>query len=972
MRPNGQGVRYVLSLSKKGGRMFLQNRLHRSIFALLLALLVGQVAWAGTVGKISGIVTSAESGEPLAGANVAITGTLMGATADADGAFFLLNVPAGTYQLQATLVGYRPLAMDDVRVAPDFTTEVAFELEQTVLGVVETVEIKAERPLIQKDLTGTTRFIDRESIENLPARNYQDAASLQAGIVSHAINQDVSTLDLESSNAPRLHVRGGRAEEVAYFVDGFSQQDPLTGLATTAIGENAIDQIVVLTGGFNAEYGKIMSGAVNVVTREGAPDYFGSVELITDTFTGDWIGAKSYDYNVYDVSLGGPVFPGSDQLTFFVSGERRYQRDRAPKPIEGLGLTEDQEELFGDGRRLMQNSLSGYTWQGKVTWDVTPSIKVRGGTVGSDDDWREYRHQYLFNQRHMPRYEDSNRSLFATFTHSINPRTFYSFGANWFYTERFRGDGVHFKDYLAYAREEGNPRFDPSNPLFWYGQTELEDGTLSDATAHVWDDYLHRESSYFGFKGDMSIQWSPLNQAKVGAEYRYHTLRRYRHLFPVQVWKGLDGGGYVDVDRYGYALDDPEKHIDSGLDGPKHPKDASFFVQNKYEKDDFVLNAGLRYDYLNVDTEVLVDENLPLGEDRAELDDEDLKSGEAEHKFSPRLGVGFPVGERTQFHANYGIFFQQPNLQDLYVSYAFLAHKTRTGGYYYPFGNPNLQPETTTAYEVGFTQQVSERARFDITAFYKNVQDLVQVQSIASAPNSYSSFRNTDYGTIKGVDLAFDLRRTNNLAATLNYTFSLANGTGSVANTQRNIAWQAGPTVRPPKQTAPLDFDQRHKISVNFDFRLPESTGPMLGDRYVLENTGVNVLVNLASGNPYTPTKPYDEITLAAVSPEPAGPINSNYGPWRYRVDMKVDRSFTVAGFELGAYIWVLNLLDRKNAVSVYTSSGDGATTGWLADASGAASYATEESRDLYNLAQLNPNNYDIPRIVRFGLKTSF
>lgn len=951
--------------------MFLQMRILRFLAFVLLALIIGTTALAGTVGKISGVVTNRESGQPIAGANVTVVGTLMGTTADGAGRFFILNVPAGNYQVQATIVGFKPVLIENVTVAPDFTTEVNFALEQTVLGIVETVEILAEKPLIQKDLTGTTRFIGREEIENLPTRGYQDAAGLQAGIVA----QTVTPVGGEASNTPRLHVRGGRAEEVAYFVDGFSQQDPLTGLSTTSINSNAIDQIVVLTGGFNAEYGKIMSGAVNVITREGGPEYFGTLEAVTDNLAGDWVGAKSYDNNIYAASLGGPLFPGSDQLTFFASGERRWQRDRNPKPIEKLGLTSEQEDLFKDGR-LPNNELSGFTWQAKATWLLNNAIKFRAGTLNSRDDWQEYRHTYLFNLPHTPRYQDTNQSVFGTMTHTLTPTTFYTLGANWFYTERFRGDGRHFKDLEAYSRPDGNPTYDPTNPLFWYGpETVMEisdEGDTSyvytDATASIWDDYLHRESSYLGFKGDLSTQWTRSNQAKVGAEYRYHTLRRYRHLFPYRV--GGTAGAYTDVDRFGYELNDPEAELNDGIDGAKHPKDASLFFQNKYEKEQFVLNAGLRYDYLDVDTQVFRNEELPLGEDRAVLDpDEDLKAGKIRHKLSPRLGVGFPVSERTQFHANYGIFFQQPNLEDLYTGYNYVEYKVRVGGYYYPFGNPNLTPETTTAYEIGFTQQVSERARFDATAFYKNVQDLVQVQSIRSAPNSYSSFRNTDYGTIKGLDLAFDLRRTNNISATLSYTFSFANGTGSVANTQRNIAWTGGVA---PKQTAPLDFDQRHKISVNLDWRLGKGQGPMLGEIHPFEDFGVNVLANLGSGNPYTPTKAYDEVTLAAVNVEPSGPINSRYGPWRYRVDMKVDRSFLVGGLDLNAYVWVLNVLNRRNPVAVYTSSGDPTETGWLSTSSGRASYSSAEAQALYDLAQKNPNNYDVPRMVRFGLKTSF
>lgn len=949
--------------------MFLQNRLHRLAFLLLLGPILVSTAWAGTVGKISGVVTGRESGQPLAGANITIVGTTMGATADAAGRYFVLNVPAGTYQLQATLVGYKPVVLGDVRVAPDFTTEADFALEQTVLGVVQTVEIRAEKPLIQKDLTGTTRFLGREEVENLPARGYQNVASQQAGIVA----QSLTPVGAEASNAPRLYVRGGRAEEVAYYVDGFSQQDPLTGLSTTSVNQNAIDQIVVMTGGFNAEYGKIMSGAVNVITREGEPEYFGSVEVVTDNRIGEWLGAKSYDWNIYDASLGGPVIPGTDQLTFFLSGESRWQRDRAPKPIEKLGFTGEQKALYKDGR-LPNNDLSGYTWQAKGTWQLGAPYKIRVGTLNSRDDWQEYRHSYLFNLPHTPRYQDTNKSLFGTFTHTINPRTFYSFGANWFYTERFRGDGRYFKDLDAYSRPDGNPTYDPGTPLFWYGPTEDlqrivgSDTTYvySDSTASVWDDYLHRESSYFGFKGDMTIQWTPTNQAKVGAEYRDHTLRRYRHLFPYRM---RTPQGLVDVDRFGYALDDPEKPLDRGLDGAKHPKDASFYVQNKYEKDQFILNAGLRYDYLDVDTKIFANEELPLGEDRAVLDPEDLEDSKVRHKLSPRLGVGFPVSERTQFHANYGIFFQQPNLEDLYTGFVYGEYKVREGGYYYPFGNPNLTPETTTAYEVGFTQQVSERARIDLTAFYKNVQDLVQVQSIRSSPNSYSSFRNTDYGTIKGVDFAFDLRRTSNLAAQLNYTYSFANGTGSVANSQRNIAWTGGIA---PKQTAPLDFDQRHKISANVDYRFEKGQGPVIGGLRPFEKMGVNVLINISSGNPYTPTKAYDEVTLAAVTIQPSGSINSLYGPWRNRVDMKLDRGFAFGRYEINAYLWVLNVLNRVNPVAVYSSSGDPAETGWLTTPTGALSYSTDEERGLYGLAQRNPNNYDSPRMVRFGLRTSF
>src|SRR5262249_53385231 len=210
-----------------------------------------------------------------------------------------------------------------------------------------------------------------------------------------------------------------------------------------------------------------------------------------------------------------------------------------------------------------------------------------------------------------------------------------------------------------------------------------------------------------------------------------------------------------------------------------------------------------------------------------------------------------------------GQFFQQPNLQDLYVSYQYLEHKIKTGGYYVGFGNPNLKPEQTTAYEVGVQHMLSDRAKLDVTAYYKDVKDLVEVATIASFPNNFASYRNKDYGTIKGLDLGFTLRRVNHVEANLAYSLSYAVGTGSVSNTQRNIAWYAD---RPPKQTAPLDFDQRHKIAINVDYALGRGEGPKFGNTSWLERTNVDLLYNIASGTPYTPTNIFDEVTLLAVA----------------------------------------------------------------------------------------------------------
>ena len=201
---------------------------------------------------------------------------------------------------------------------------------------------------------------------------------------------------------------------------------------------------------------------------------------------------------------------------------------------------------------------------------------------------------------------------------------------------------------------------------------------------------------------------------------------------------------------------------------------------------------------------------------------------------------------------------------------------------------------------------------------------------------------------------------------------SFAAGTGSVSNTQRNIAWVGTET---PKQTAPLDFDQRHKLSMNVDWRLNKGEGPTWGKWKFLEQTGINALFNVASGTPYTPTKVYNEVTLAAVASEPEGPLNSRYGPWSVTLDLKASRSFAMGSTNWEAFVWGLNVLDNQNPIGVYTSTGTPVSTDWLNTDDGQAYLANTASKNgaaLYDLATNNPNLYSNPRLIRFGVRTSF
>jgi outer membrane receptor protein involved in Fe transport len=996
------------------------------------AIFVAPDALAGTTGQISGVVRDSKTGEPIGLASITIPDLKRGAVTDAQGNYFILNLPAGTYTVRVALLGYVPQIKEEVQVIPDFVTRTDWSLESTVLTDVADVIVTAERPLIQRDVTGSTKFLDGDEIRNQPLRGYKDAVAQQSGVVNFQARLDNPQLNgNESMNGSTLIIRGGRPNEVAYFVDGFSQQDPLTGFSTTAINNDAIAEIVVQSGGFNAEYGRINSGVVNVVTREGADRYFGSLEAVTDRLAGSWIQAPRRDNNTYAASVGGPLTPSMKQVSFFLSGERRFNRDRNPS-----WMTEDvtyapqgsiSTDFFEEGI-LPSNSSSSWATVGKLTFKPSPLHTLRLGGTFNTEDWQQYLNSYRFNLRHAPRYEDKNYSVYSTWNQSLSDRAYYEVKANYFLTERMRGDGVAFDDLHGYARPNGNPAYDQNEALFWYGDDNA-------AGAHVFDDFLHRKSSYYGVAANYANQLSGSFQLKVGGDYQRHTLRYYDHYFPTSLY-GVANGSYDagepytdangngvhdptepftdtdidndrDADRYGYdalgneldegdaftdvngngsydagePFDDANNNLiyDSPLDGPKHPKVASLYAQGKYERLGLVLNAGLRWDYLTPSTGALRSETLPLDPDAANdsrLQESDLEDSKVYQRLSPRIGVGFPISDQTLLHVNYGKFFQQPNLQDLYVSYTFLEHKIRTGGYFVGFGNPNLKPEQTTAYELGIAHTPTDRSRVEAAAYYKDVKDLVEITNIRSSPNAFSSYRNRDFATIKGLDLSYTLRRTGLVAFNASYSLSWANGTGSLSQTQRNLAWYGKDT---PKLSSPLAFDQRHKLSANFDFRYGKGQGPLWKGNRLLENAGISVLANASSGTPYTPSLVYNEVSLAATASEPEAPVNDRYGPWTFQVDAKLSKSIGIGRQNLDLYIWALNIFNRDNVYTVYTTSGSALTTNWLNTAGGQAFIDTNASKygeagavERYQLAERSPLFHGVPRMVRFGAKLSF
>ena len=931
----------------------------RTLVAAALTLTFGAPALAGTTGKLTGRVVD-EKQQPLPGVDVRVEGQRLGGTTDDRGTYFIIGIPGGQHTVRMNLTGYAAFAAANVEIAPDFSTTLDATLKAEGAETNEVV-VNAERPLLQSGATGTVRSLSGDEIQRLPTRGYREALAQEPGVVNI-----VRQVDLEGTNANTLVLRGGRPSETAYYVDGFSQRDPLTGNSSTAINNSAIEEVVLLNGGFNAEYGRVMSGVVNVVTKEGGENYSGSFEAMTDNRTGtgdEFFDSGIYDYNVYDGAFGGPLIKGHHLGSFHVSGQRRSQSDDAPRSNYTAPLP--------------SNSLGGWTGQGKLQLSLGPSAGLKLGALSSSDDWSEYRNSFRFDLAHMPRYEDRRQSYTGEFHHKLGARFLYTIGASFLRTARKRGDGMFFDDLPAYGRTQ-NPTLDATIPWFYPGLSGTPGDPLSDSlaarvlhfpgsTGALWDDYLRRESQSYAIRGDFTSQINASHHIKAGAQGDQYELRFYQNYFPSNF-----APGQFDINAYGFDENANEGQLDP-LDGPRKPTTASAYIQDTWERRGLVANVGLRYDYLNVNAKALKSEDQPLGADGI-LTDADLTDAKTYGRLSPRVGIGFPVTARSVLHVNWGQFYQQPNLQDLYVSYRFLDYKLRRGGYYVPLGNPNLKPEMTTAYEVGIAHQLNAFSKFDVSVYYKDVRDAVQLVNVPSAPYSFTSFRNVGTATLKGVDLSFTLRRVNHVNANLGYSLSSAQGTGPASN-GRNIAWTANQSA--PQQKFRLDFDQRHKLSVNLGLSYLENEGPKWRNHTPLADVDVNVLYSLGSGMPYTSTMVFDEVVQSYVAQQPTGAPNEQTSPFTQAFDFRITKGFRFWGPTLSAYVWVLNAFNAANALLVYQGTGSPYSPGFLDTDPGRAVAAQLRNQGIdpnsaYALATHRSDMFASPRSVHLGLRMDF
>lgn len=353
--------------------------------------------------------------------------------------------------------------------------------------------------------------------------------------------------------------------------------------------------------------------------------------------------------------------------------------------------------------------------------------------------------------------------------------------------------------------------------------------------------------------------------------------------------------------------------------------------------------------------------------------------------FMPRIAFSFPISDEALFFAHYDILTRRPsagaNRLDPNDYFFLLTTNNQTIR-----NNPNLKAEKTIDYEIGFQQKLTNTSSLKLATFYREMRDQIQVIRRKQAyPRSYTTFENIDFGTVKGLTVTYDLRRTGNVQFKGSYTLQFAEGTGSDQTFAASLINAGKDNLR---VTTPLSYDQRHTVQGVFDFRYSEGknyNGPIIADKQILKNFGFNLTANLGSGVPYsgqvlsTGTAYKQDQGSAFIN----GSINGNRLPWSFRLDGRIDKDLTIKvgkekdkNLDMTVYIQVLNLLNTRNVTSVYRYTGSAEDDGYLNDPQWANDIQgqndTQSFTELYNIKVVNPNRYNNPRQTRIGVRVQF
>lgn len=912
------------------------------IYSLIISFPLSQ-----TTGKISGVVKEQSSSSPLIGANVYLINTPYGTAADEMGRFTMINIPPGKYDLKVDMIGYISVRVDEVVVSVNRTSSIEVEMTQTVIeGEVITVEVA--RLSQKKDQTGTIKNISGDEINALPVESVGSVINMQAGVVNG-------------------HFRGGRNTEVTYMIDGVQVDETFGGSsAAMEIQPEAVQDLEVITGTFNAEYGRAMSGVVNVVTRDGGPKFEGSVsgafsffntnnkhEDGEDIFIGLSNDALQPELNRSQdlkFSLGGPLL--GEKITFFTN--IRLQDNKGHLNGIRMFTVTDTSDFYsddsttwvysqsGDSSYVPMNTGENFSALFKLSFNLFDGIRVSLLQSETNDTWFGYDHAFKYNpDGRAPSHKETTYSSFQL-NHMISPELFYELKIS--LLDNFSGNYL-FKNPTDYIIAD-------TAGIYPDGNEHLPGDTVY---SYIHDKYLENYGSGF-FTGGQQKNHSMLRMIDSTAKFDLTWQANHNHSFKLgfmgishgvsQKWRSIRNkyeGESNEGDLY-----KPVVYGDTTVYADIYkvnPKEFAFYIQDKMEFDEMVINLGLRYDYFNPNSPYPSDRRNPANQ--LNLPDSMTSTypdAPIIDQTSPRIGFAYQLGTQAVLHFSYGHFFQMPPLYSMYQNRSFLVGPS---DYSTTMGNTLLKPEKTITYEIGLWQEITRGLGIDVALYYRDIYNLLSTKIISTYNQiEYGLYSNKDYGNARGLEVKLDLGY-GALKGMVNYTLQYTRGN---ADNPTQSFTRAGNNMDPVNRFIPMSWDQRHTLN-----------GSLM---YFGEKIGGTITAYFNSGSPYTFT-PQSESVLSRINLYP----NNDYKPATYTTDATLYYNFKLfSNYSAKIDLTIYNLFDRLNENWVNSETGR-AYTAVIQETDLAGHRSTYNS---YEDRIKNPSMFSAPRNIKLAVGINF
>lgn len=676
--------------------------------------------------------------------------------------------------------------------------------------------------------------------------------------------------------------------------------------------------------------------------------------------------------NVLRLNLSGPLIPNSNRLTFALSADLSKE-----KQDYFINNNYSNQKYYGkvtaklnDKMKFSASGMYNYTmsddfyiyaskygpsdeyWINERFYDPDPSYirdtaliihYVEDASAYQDSAYRIGRRDSVFvgsdtitwyqqnifkdvyvEDRIMDHLWDRETKAYSFnlgFTHQLNSKTYYELkyqhlNSSYFYgvrdVEDYDGDG-DVNEYLNWDFNGEGPYYknrERENDIWWVGGDD--------------PGYRDQISTVNKVKFDIENQLTQNHQLRGGFDFTHNNMDVTNIAWSTISYNPVDSSysrTYFRTDIWS------EDNIDFGM-----------YVQDKMEFRGVVALVGLRYDYFNPSGfgdpvlypadftnpfESLDDNGVPILKDPVKA--------KAKHQISPRFGLSFPLTDRDKIMFTYGHYFQRP---DSYYLYRNLNYEklTTTGNY---IGNPSLDPEKTVSYDISLEHLFSPTLKASVTGYYKDVTNLMNFQKYVfrNSPSDGNIYVNADFANIKGLEVALYKTLTEYWGASVNYTFSNAQG--------RLYNDYTAPLFGEDQKMFPLNYDQTHTVNVNVTLRTPGRLSPLL------RNWRANMQFDLNSGQPY--------------SSYGTGRTNDLRLPWTYNMDLRLNRLISMGPVDMNLFLDIFNVFNSLYITYIgssqfYNLRNDAAIV----------------DQDIDYSFIYNPEVYNNPRQFRAGLSVQF